>query len=120
MSVKNYGLTATMNALRAIFEKNQDKPFERRWALARCSEAYRGFQTRCGMTAKVLFAFAVPPLLFWLIVSRNHATDSVISRSAIVIAGLYIAIGIAVSWKLGIKLADARMRSPQQTDQGSG
>jgi hypothetical protein len=119
MSAKNYSVTATMTALRAIFADNQDKSFEQRWALAKSSEAYRGFQIRCTATAKVLLAFAVPPLLAWRFIGRDHPAAVRSSWSTIVICGLYLMIATAASWKLGIKAADAKMRNPQRT-QGSG
>jgi hypothetical protein len=120
VSAKHYGLTATICALRAIFANNQEKSFEERWALAKSSAAYRGFQIRCRASAKALLGFAVPPLLFSRIISRYQATSGGIFWSTIVICGLYISIAIAVSWKLGVKAADAKMRSAQQTAQSSG
>ena len=109
MNANDHSASATMKALREIFEANQDKPFEVRWALAKSSEAYRGFQIRCSTSAKVLLAFGVPLLLFW-VVSRNTTwRDGEASLTTIILAVLYVTISFAVSWKLGIKAAKTKM-----------
>jgi predicted permease len=78
-------------------------------ALAKSSEAYRGFQIRCSTSAKVLLAFGVPLLLFW-VVSRNTTwRDGEASLTTIILAVLYVTISFAVSWKLGIKAAKTKM-----------
>jgi hypothetical protein len=105
--------------LRDIFEENGDKPFEVRWALAKSSEAYRGFKIRCSASALVLVAAAIPLLLVSLLISgRAMANDH--STSIIFIAVLYVAASGFVSWRVGIKVA-AKMMSERQADrQGSG
>jgi hypothetical protein len=115
MNAKNYGLAATLKTLRAIFENNQEQSFEQRWALARSSEAYRGLRIRCGATAKALLFFAAPPLVFLQIASRYRVAARGVSWTIIAIIGLYITLSLAVSWKIGIKATDAKMRGPQQT-----
>jgi hypothetical protein len=101
-----------MNMVRVIFEENRDKSFEARWALAKASESYRGFQIRCSTSAKVLLAAAIPMLLVSLIISRSTVADDHASP-IILIAILYVALSVVVSWRLGIKVATRKMAKPE-------
>jgi hypothetical protein len=114
----SYSLAATMKALRAIAKENQDKYIEARMAVLKASEAYRGFKIRCTTSAKVLLAFAVPALLFWLVVSLGKAAHSEASPSTIAIGALYVAISMMVSWKLGMKAAETEMPGSRQPGGG--
>jgi hypothetical protein len=111
MNSHRYTASATMKALRDIFEENPDKSFEARWALAKASESYRGFQIRCSTSAKVLLAAAIPLLLVGLLISRGTVADDR-KLSIIFIAILYVALSVTVSWRLGITVAAKKMAKP--------
>ena len=120
MNSHRYTASATVKALRVIFEENRDKSFEARWALAKASESYRGFQIRCSTSAKVLLGAAIPLLLVGLIISRSAVADDHASPIIILIAILlYVALSVVVSWRLGIKVATRKMAKPAADGQRS-
>jgi hypothetical protein len=108
MNSHRYTASATMKALRDIFEENRHKSLEERWAIARASESYRGFQIRCSTSAKVLAAATIPLLIVGIIIGRSTTADDH-PLSIIFIAILYIALSVTVSWNLGIKVAAKKM-----------
>jgi hypothetical protein len=108
MSSHRYSASATLKALRDIFEENRDKSFEARWALAKASESYRGFQIRCSTSAKVLLATTAPLLLVGLLISRSTKADDH-TLAITFIAILYVAVSVTASWRLGIKVAAKKM-----------
>jgi O-antigen/teichoic acid export membrane protein len=109
MNSHRYTASATVKALRVIFEENRDKSFEARWALAKASESYRGFQILCRTSAKVLLGAAIPLLLVGLIISRNAVADDHASPIILIAILLYVALSVVVSRRLGIKVATRRM-----------
>ena len=111
MNSNRYTASATVKALRVIFEENRDKSFEARWALAKACESYRGFQIRCNTSANVLLAAAIPMLLVSLIISRSTVAGDHAS-SIVLIATLYVMLSLAVSWRVGIKVAERKMAKP--------
>jgi hypothetical protein len=103
-----YTASATIKALRGIFEENGDKPFEVRWALAKSSETYRGFKIRCSASAVVLLAATIPLLLVSLLVNGSTIANEH-TTPTICLAVLYLATSGFVSWRLGIKVAEKMM-----------
>ena len=118
MNSHRYTASATVKALRVIFEENRDKSFEARWALAKASESYRGFQIRCSTSAKVLLGAAIP-LLVGLIISRSAVADDHASPIILIAILLYVALSVVVSWRLGIRVATRQMAKPAADGQRS-
>jgi hypothetical protein len=109
MNSHRYTASATVKAVRVIFEENRDKSFETRWALAKASESYRGFQIRCRTSAKVLLGAAIPLLLVGLIIRRSAVGDDHAPPIIWIASLVYVALGVLVSWRLGIKVAARKM-----------
>jgi hypothetical protein len=112
MNSHRYTASATVKALRVVFEENRDKSFEARWALAKASESYRGFKIRCSTSAKVLLGAAIPLLLVGLIISRSAVADDQASPIIWIAILLYVALSVVVSWRLGVKVATRKMAKP--------
>ena len=119
MNSHRYGASATLKALRVIFEENRDKSLEARWALAKASESYRGFQIRCRTSAKALLGAAIPLVLVGLIVSRSAVADDLASPTILIAILLYVALSVVVSWRLGIEAATRKMAKPAADRQRS-
>lgn len=109
MNSHRYTVSATVKALRVIFEENRDKSLGARWALAKASESYRGFQIRCNASAKLLLGAAIPLLLVGLIISRCAVADDYASPIILIAILLYVAPSVVVSWRLGIEVATRKM-----------
>jgi hypothetical protein len=109
MNSARYTASATVKALRVIFEENRDKALAARWALAKASESYRGFQIRCSTSAKVLLGAAIPLLLVGLIISRSAVADDHASPIILIATFLYVVFSMVVSWRVGIKVAAIKM-----------
>jgi hypothetical protein len=109
MNAHRYSASATLKALRVIFQENREKSIEARWALAKASEAYRGFQIRCSTSAKIMLGAAIPLLLVGLIISRGAVADERASPVILIAILFYVALSVVVSWRLGIKVATTKM-----------
>ena len=117
-SMHRYTPLATLRALRLIFEENRDKSFEVRWALAKSSEAYRGFQVCCAKSARILLVTCIPPLLMAVLVHPTFPADSRLNfqigafhfGDILIALGivLYVALCLIVSWRLGTAAADKK------------
>jgi hypothetical protein len=119
MNSHRYTASATLQALRVIFEQNRDKSFEARWALAKASEFYRGFQFRCSTSAKVLLGAAIPLVLVGLVISHGAGGDDHASPLILIAILLYVVLSVVLSWRLGIKVAARKMARPATDDQRS-
>ena len=122
----SYSALATLRSLRVIFEENQDKTFEARWALAKESKSYRGFQIVCNTTARILLITIVPLVVLIAIVFQesppglrvgsHHVNDYYVAASALV----YVALSIVVSARLGKAIALKRIARTAVPNQRSG
>ncbi len=120
MNSHRYTVSATVKALRVIFEENRDKSIEARWAVAKASESYRGFQIRCSTSFKVLLAAAIPLFIVGLIIGHSAVADDHASPIILVAVFLYVALSVVVSWRLGIKAATSKMAKRAADGQRSG
>jgi hypothetical protein len=119
MNSQRYTASATLKALRDIFEENRHKSLAERWAVAKASEPYRGFQIRCSTSAIVLLGAAILLLLVGLIISRSAIADDLASPIILSAILLYVALSVVVSWRLGIKVATGKMAKPAADGQRS-
>ena len=72
------------------------------------NDAFKGFQIRCSTSTKALATVAIPLLLMGMFVSWS-TLDKDLPWPILAAVGLQAVIGVAFSWKLGIRTAKARM-----------
>jgi hypothetical protein len=108
MSANRYTASATIKAVTQIFRENRGKSFEARWVLAKKSDSFQGFQTRCRVTAIVLLAAAIPLLLAAMVVSRSAISDEY-TLVYLFIVILYVSLSVTLSWRLGNKAVEKKM-----------
>jgi hypothetical protein len=109
-------LTA-INAMRRIFEENQDLPFEARWNLAKNSRAHAWFTIFSRKCVRLLLVACLPILVLLIIVVNKYPDGRPLDLGfrnlgdTSIVFGMmaYVAIAFVVVWRLGIKEANRQM-----------